>query len=440
MSGRKMLPGFVLAAAAVTVAWLQTSHDAASAQQQGSQCIACHSEKQIAMGAVRDFQRSAHSRAGLDCVICHIPSGKAPESIRSASTTCEDKRVRRAVGSANCATCHPQQVAQFHAGKHAKAWVALEAMPETASQPEVVVAGLKGCGGCHRIGLDEGKCDSCHTRHVFSAAEARRMEACQTCHMGFDHPQAEMYGTSKHGSIMTVERDRWDWDMPLSEWPHGKPSSGKLAPRTPTCAFCHMPGGDHGVRTAWGFLALRLPEDDQEWMKDRVTLLQALGVLDDKGQPTGRLDVVVAGDVARLTAEDWQKERDRMLDQCVKCHSRSYSEAELAKGDRVIQEADRLVAEAIRIVHGLYADGIIQRPKDVPPHTDLLRFYDLPTPIEQRLYVMFLSHRMRAFQGAFHMNPDYQHWYGWAELKRDLVEIRAMAQEMREAHRRRTNL
>jgi hypothetical protein len=31
------------------------------------------------------------------------------------------------------------------------------------------------------------------------------------------------------------------------------------------------------------------------------------------------------------------------------------------------------------------------------------------------------------------MNPDYQHWYGWAELKRDLAEIREEAQELRAA-------
>jgi hypothetical protein len=29
------------------------------------------------------------------------------------------------------------------------------------------------------------------------------------------------------------------------------------------CAACHKPSDDHGVRTAWGFLALRLPEDDE---------------------------------------------------------------------------------------------------------------------------------------------------------------------------------
>jgi len=47
---------------------------------------------------------------------------------------------------------------------------------------------------------------------------------------------------------------------------------------------------------------------------------------------------------------------------------------------------------------------------------------------------MFLEHRLRSFQGAFHMNPDCQHWYGWAELNRDLVEIRAEAAQLHAAH------
>ena len=53
--------------------------------------------------------------------------------------------------------------------------------------------------------------------------------------------------------------------------------------------------------------------------------------------------------------------------------------------------------------------------------------------MEQRLFVMFLEHRMRAFQGAFHANPDYVTWYGWAELQQDLTEIRALDKEMRAA-------
>ncbi len=47
---------------------------------------------------------------------------------------------------------------------------------------------------------------------------------------------------------------------------------------------------------------------------------------------------------------------------------------------------------------------------------------------------MHLKHRMRAFQGVFHANPDYALWYGWSEMQRDLTEIKAMAVELRRNH------
>ena len=52
--------------------------------------------------------------------------------------------------------------------------------------------------------------------------------------------------------------------------------------------------------------------------------------------------------------------------------------------------------------------------------------------IENRLFLMFFKHRMRAFQGTFHANPDYALWYGWSEMQQDLREIHNMAAEMRE--------
>ena len=48
-------------------------------------------------------------------------------------------------------------------------------------------------------GFGVASCDACHTRHTFSKKEAQQPQACQTCHMGFDHPQWEMYSASKHG-------------------------------------------------------------------------------------------------------------------------------------------------------------------------------------------------------------------------------------------------
>jgi cytochrome c553 len=239
--------------------------------------------------------------------------------------------------------------------------------------------------------------------------------------MGFDHPQWEMYSASKHGVRALLKQN-------------------KVLPETtaaPTCQTCHMQEGDHAVMTGWGFLAVRLPmPEDKAWAADRTTILQGLGVLDPDGKPTARLEVVKAAKVARLTQEDWQAQRDKMLKTCNQCHSYNFAKGELEKSDQLIRVADGLMAEAIRIVAGLYKDGLLAKPTyyadDFP---DLLAFHDAPTPIEQRLFVMFLEHRMRAFQGSFHANPDYALWYGWSEMKRDLTEIQDLAAEMRKKHR-----
>jgi hypothetical protein len=105
----------------------------------------------------------------------------------------------------------------------------------------------------------------------------------------------------------------------------------------------------------------------------------------------------------------------------------------LSAGDQLVRESDRVMAEAINTVAKLYEDKIIE-PQPYQPfaYPDILNFYDARTPVEQTLYEMFMEHRMRTFQGAFHMNPDYQHWYGWAPLNKGLVDVRAEAQAMRD--------
>jgi cytochrome c553 len=226
-----------------------------------------------------------------------------------------------------------------------------------------------------------------------------------------------MYSASKHGVRYLLKQN-------------------KTLPETvaaPSCQTCHMQEGNHEVRAAWGFLAVRLPmPEDKQWTADRVTILQGLGVLDPAGNPTGRLDVVKAADVARLTQEAWQTERDKMLKTCNQCHSVNFAKGELAKGDDMIREIDHLMAEAIRIVAGLYKEGIIPKPASYAyPFPDLLTFHDAATEVEQELFVMFLEHRMRSFQGTFHANPDYALWYGWSEMRRSLKKVETMAAEMR---------
>ncbi|MBD3161903.1 MAG: cytochrome C [Candidatus Latescibacteria bacterium] len=385
------------------------------------ECIECH--ERVTPGITGDWQISLHAEQGVGCETCHGAEHTSAEDAAEAAIPTPE----------TCANCHAERVEQFKAGKHAHAWTAMKAMPTAHHQPMALMEGMKGCGGCHKIGLKteeeiealsaEGhafgvaSCDACHTRHTFSVEEARQPQACQTCHMGFDHPQWEMYSSSKHGVRALLKQ------------------SGVLPEGTaaPTCQTCHMPDGDHEVRTAWGFLAVRLPmPEDPQWAADRAAILQGLGVLDPDGQPTARLDAVKAVDLARLTQEDWQAERDEMIAVCSDCHSENFARAELAKGDDMIREVDHLMAEGIRVVAKLYEDGVLEKPEGYAhPFPDLLTFHDAATPVEQRLFKMFLKHRMRAFQGTFHANPDYALWYGWSEMVQDLSEIRMMAEEMR---------
>jgi hypothetical protein len=385
-------------------------------------CVDCH--KKVTPNIVSDWQLSKHHQNKIGCPECHGDQHKSSQDVAKVKIPTPD----------TCASCHEARVKQFKSGKHAAAWAAMKAMPTAHWQPMALMEGMKGCGGCHKIGLKTeaeikelkkdgagfgvASCDACHTRHTFSVQEARQPQACQTCHMGIDHPQWEMYSSSKHGVRYLLKQN-------------------KTLPPTvaaPTCQTCHMQGGNHGVVTAWGFLAVRLPmPEDKQWTADRATILQGLGVLDPEAKPTARLEVVKAANVARLTQEDWQKERDKMIKTCNRCHSANFAKAELAKGDQMIKEADRLMAEAILTVAALYKDGILRQPKNYAyPFPDLLTFHDAPTVIEQKLFIMFLEHRMRAFQGTFHANPDYALWYGWSEMQRDLTEIKEMAAEMRE--------
>lgn len=403
--------------------------------QKAKKCLECHIDKGLSRGAIRDWKLSKHAEKGIGCNECHIPVKGTPERITKMATACENKEVRREVSSTNCKQCHDEKVKEFAKGKHAFAWSAMESQPTTHMQPSQIMAGEKGCGGCHKIGRDEGQCDSCHTRHRFSAAEARRPEACATCHMGFDHPQWEMYSTSKHGVIYATEGDKWDFSKKIKDWYKNPLEASFKTPRAPVCVTCHMQEGDHGVMTSWGFLALRLPEDDKEWEGYRAKIMQGLGVKLDSGEGKQRImEMVVPNQMARLTKEDWQKERDKMINVCAQCHGKTWATDELKKVDGIIKEADKLMAEAVDIVQGLYKDKLLPTPKDYPANVDLLRYYEVQSEIEQKLYFMFLEHRMRTFQGAFHANPDYMHWYGWAEMKRDLAEIREEAGKLRKEH------
>ena len=110
-----------------------------------------------------------------------------------------------------CVECHQQHSAELVA-----AWQqSVHAQTET----------LASCVDCH--GDTHGK----------AAARARQDGACMDCHGGADSPVIHSYTTSKHGVLVRLEQDEWDWDRPL-----------ELANyRAPGCSYCHMHKGNHNV-------------------------------------------------------------------------------------------------------------------------------------------------------------------------------------------------
>ncbi len=245
---------------------------------------------------------------------------------------------------------------------------------------------MKGCGGCHKIGLKTAGRDqgAGADRAAASASpratpatpatrsrviEARQPQACQTCHMGFDHPQWEMYSALQARRARAAEADT---------------ASCRTTAAAPTCQTCHMQEGNHEVRTAWGFLAVRLPlPDDKQWAADQVDdPAGARRARPGRASRPARLDVVKAADVARLDAGGvGSASATRCSPICSQCHSANFAKGELQKGDDMIRDADHLMAEAIRddrrALQGRRPDA--SRPSYAAAFPDLLTFHDAPT-------------------------------------------------------------
>jgi len=81
-------------------------------------------------------------------------------------------------------------------------------------------------------------CVSCHgTLHSNMASAARRDDSCTNCHGGEKAPVAHSYASSKHGSLMRIEKNTYDWNQPFASANY----------RAPGCGYCHMHQSNHNV-------------------------------------------------------------------------------------------------------------------------------------------------------------------------------------------------
>jgi hydroxylamine dehydrogenase len=377
----------------------------------GAGCVECHGQRNP--GILTDWQRSSHSRVGVDCYKCHRVD--AEQAALSKSHLKHDPHpIAAVVTPKTCAGCHPTQVAQYEKSKHAHTneiiWKVDYWLNDGMNN---AIERTTGCYACHgtvvkivdgkpipgtwpnvgvgRINPDGslGSCTSCHTRHKFSVIEARKPEACDQCHLGPDHPQIEIYNESKHGTIYHAEGNHWNWDPDDRHWQAGRDF------RAPTCAACHMSAaadvpGTHDVTE-------RLSWETQAPLTVRPSEFKPFPA------------------VTR-----WQEERTKMSKVCLQCHSEAWTHDHFANLDDVVHNYNEFYYKPIKnLIDALYGAKLLSRE----------RYFD--EELEWEFYELWHHEGRRARMGAAMMAPDYAWWHGFYELKHRYSRIVEAAAALR---------
>jgi hypothetical protein len=348
-------------------------------------CVGCHARTNGHL--VSQWLSSVHFSQGLDCVGCHGDDHEAMFAV--------DGDVSPLV----CAKCHRKEYEEFGRSSHAKALEAAEGSARFLVAPGSVQR--QGCLLCHNIGRvypdgGVGECSHCHSAHRYSVEEARGAHACDGCHMGPDHPQAEAWAASKHGLVYQASEDE------------------SVAP---TCTTCHM-AGETGHDNALN-----------------LTLGRSSSGATFVGTATG----VPMKQIGRA---EFKTHRARMVEVCRRCHSESFARRHLGDADDIKLRADALIAEAAYLIRDLNRDGLLDpMPKERPPHPKAGhalvlggdQLYSDTSLVEQLFFEMIKFHHAATFKGAYHFSPDHTHWFGWAKLQASLTRIRAESRRLRAA-------
>ena len=380
------------------------------------ECVDCHKIEQP--GILNDWKDSRHAHAGVTCVDCHMVEADSPMATQHETLIGTEHYISVLVPPSTCSRCHAVEVQQFNESGHFRAYRqiipkdslhALVQRHEGRDHPELSNAPDEtGCMQCHgtEIILDEnnrpiqetwpnmgmgsvypdsstGNCATCHTRHKFSIAEARRPNACASCHLGPDHPDIEIYENSKHGHIYLTDSEDWIWDAAPDTWEPGDY-------RAPTCATCHMTGiGElnttHNIteRLYWNLWAKRSEVRDSE-------------------------------DVMSPLYGDGEAGREKMKLVCSSCHSSLHTDNFFVQGDK-----------AVELYNVAYYDPAEEMRAELA-EKNLLK--ENPWTDEFQILYYYLWHHegRRARQGAMMNAPDYAHWHGFFELQQDLYKLEAI--------------
>ncbi len=344
-------------------------------------CVDCHMGVGKAGG---NHGRDLHLPSRADCGTCHIKQFAEAESERDTQTWPQKQ----------WAQGHPSHAVDYTANVETASWAALQ-------QREVAA----GCTMCH---YNQAKCDGCHTRHEFSTVEARKPEACATCHNGVDHNEFEQFMLSKHGTRYQALGSTWNWQAQLSE------AFTKGGQTAPTCQTCHMEFKgqySHNVtrKVRWGFLPFQNIVDniDHAWFKER---------------------------------------KDAWVGTCSQCHSPRFATTYLTMVDSGIKEGVKLVEDSRKVVQKLFDDKLLpgqktNRPalpepeKDEPGAFNSFFFSkgNTSTVVDRTFAEMWEQHIARYMKGLQHANPGgWTYSHGWSDLIKDQTIINEYDTVLRE--------
>ncbi|MFZ5571877.1 MAG: multiheme c-type cytochrome [Thermodesulfobacteriota bacterium] len=374
-------------------------------------CIACHRLK--TPGIYQDWRASVHAGVGVGCYKCHQPGND--QAALASHLAHDPRKISAVVSPVTCSGCHPKEAQAYAVSKHANTHQIMWAVDSWLkdgmnNQVERTV----GCLACHgtevvlengrpvagwpnvgvgRINPDgsKGSCSSCHTRHRFSIAEARKPEACGQCHLGPDHPQMEIYNESKHGALYGTEGQGWSWDPADRSWTAGRDY------RAPTCAACHMSAA--GAEAATHDVTGRLSWETQ-----------------------APLTIRPAEFTPFPAAVDWRTARGRMETVCRQCHSEGWVMDHFRNLDDTVKNYNEVYYLPVRkIMDRLYEQGRLSRQL----------YFD--EPLEWEFYEFWHHEGRRARMGAAMMAPDYAWWHGFYEMKHRFNQILAEADNLSRA-------
>jgi len=267
--------------------------------------------------------------------------------------------------------------------------------PDARTWPNDGIASLYPDGGV-------GNCLSCHSRHKFSAAEARHPNSCGNCHLGPDHPMKEVFESSVHGHIFDTNEEDYDFST-------GEQIPGKTL-RAATCFTCHM-SGINGLKATHN-VSLRLKWN--LWAPDSF--------LRDKGYETagwtfwsngGKVEAgktVIRGNAKAGNPNGPDAARADMKKVCLTCHEATFTDNYFKRVDAAVKIYNQYKTHASKMLGELKKKGLMKSDVWSDP------FF--------KLYYYLWHHEGRRFRhGAAMGSPDYAHWHGIFQVMQDIREM-----------------